>query len=280
MTTVLGDVTPQPHRRPGAARQSSRRAASHLELGNGRLHMAATQHSEWIEYRAALARKATEPTPWRVLEINRTLPALARLTLDDAGHLCLRADQWTAGGAGPDHIAPAFEAAHHALGGELELLAEPVPPDEESWARWPRAAAELGWTVSLRSGQRCLVDLDVPTGFHQATVAALGQGIRAFVSLLRLSLAPEPREAIGRFLLSATDDLRLVRAASFSHRSGSDDAAAIELEVALAPNAIPDDLDRALAALSVACRHVSREVQALAEGPVARRFLESTQTEE
>jgi hypothetical protein len=86
-------------------------------------------------------------------------------------------------------------------------------------------------------------------------------------------------DAIGAFLLRGTGALALVRAAVRPPAGPEPTAAQVVLEVALPRFVDGVELDAALIALTVACRHCARETRALTDARLARAYLDHTTKE-
>src|SRR5439155_10563598 len=135
-----------------------------------------------------------------------------------------------------------------------------------------------GWGFVEREPGRLAVDLDVPGMFWQAIVEARGEvGLSAAVPVLDPTVAdaepPDPvcRQALGLLLLRACGVVRMARAAAKTQ----DGATHARFEVVFGSQPCVAELTHAFAALSVACRVVSREAAVLwTDEVVARAYIE------
>jgi len=130
--------------------------------------------------------------------------------------------------------------------------------EEAGWAGFPRRPGL--WAVELETGRGA---------YCQALLEPRAEGLRLWVELLRWT-APSriSAAALGAFLLTACGALRLVRAAG---EDGEPVRARFEVCFETAPT--PAELDRALGALSVACRMCAREALALEDPAIAATYL-------
>lgn len=137
-----------------------------------------------------------------------------------------------------------------------------------------RLLEEAGWPGVQRDPNRYAVELEVGgRGYHQALIEAGEGGLRIAAELVRWrEAARESREALAVFLLATNWAVRLVRGAG---EDGAETRAWFEVAYQAPPN--PEELSRALGALSVACRLSSREAAALEDSELARRYLEFQQ---
>jgi hypothetical protein len=145
-----------------------------------------------------------------------------------------------ASAAGTDGLAPSVQQTAGETGADPELL---------------QSCRQTGWPCRPLESGSVEVDLDVPGGFHLATVGRRGEGYVADVILLgegpsAVGVASEVRRrAVAVLLLRASGGLRMVRAAG--------------------------ELSHALAALSVGCRMAAREASVLwADAELAGAYLE------
>ena len=131
--------------------------------------------------------------------------------------------------------------------------------------------AETGWTCTQRSDGQPAITLDVTGAFHQALAASTPDGsVRLAVALdVADSLPPVCRTAVQLFLLTASRVIRMVRA------TGSIDPSlpAYRWEVAWSETPSAFQFHHGLSALSVACRHTAREVEALGDEEIAKQYL-------
>lgn len=136
----------------------------------------------------------------------------------------------------------------------------------------PTLCQEAGWPFVQRAGGRLTVELDVPQGYFQALIQRRDNGpVVLEVELASWEeLAPLCRRAIAVFLLTACGVVRMARATLTAQPDNQTVAA---WEVVL-NNPTATEMAHALSALSMACRFTAREVQALCDESIARKFLE------
>jgi hypothetical protein len=232
----------------------------------------AIRRGEWTDF-AVSPEVSRRLQPWDALEHNGRLRGVARLTIErDAWRL--RSELRSATAVSIDQVRKSFREASHVLAGEPEKRTPEPAADQAAWAGWTAGVAAAGWKMSPRADQRFVVDLDLKGGFRQAAAEPCGRGLRLSVTIGKSQCsAPECRLAVGRFLLAATDPVRLVRAAHSSRRG-------LGLETTLPAGSTPSDLDAALGALALASQLVGLEVDALNNPAFARRYLDSTLTKE
>jgi hypothetical protein len=126
--------------------------------------------------------------------------------------------------------------------------------------------SDAGWTFTQRPDGELVVDLDVPDGFFQASVARHG-GAQTCVSVTLTSgvefPAPECEAAFWVLLLRIGGAVRMARAVT--QATGGGVAAGFEVRFASAP--VAGELGHALSALSIACRAGGREAAVVATNP-------------
>ena len=248
-------------------------AALETDFGNGRpIPTVVTRRGEWTEF-AASPDVGAGVLPWDALLGNGRMRGMARLTID-RDRWRVRGELRSATAASIDQMRRSFREASHVLAGEPEKRKPESAVDEATWDSWTTAIASAGWTVSARAAQRFVVDLDVRDGFWQATGEPRGRRPGLAVAIGKGEWTePDCRLAVSRYLLAATDAVRLVRA---THTAGR----GLALEGTLPGGIGQADLDGTLSALALACQLVGREVNALNDARFARRYLDSTLTKE
>lgn len=141
-------------------------------------------------------------------------------------------------------------------------------------ARLAQLCTAAGWPATVRESGLAMVELDAwHTWYHARLEAADDGGLRAIVDLCNVSdCSAVSRSAIDALLLAtsaAVGQLRQVRQASVT----PDEAEWAGLTTMCADAAAPETLDRALSALTVACRMAGREAQALLHEAIALEYL-------
>lgn len=227
--------------------------------------IAAHLDGEWLVLTSPVAAAVA---PRDLLAWNAALPGLVKFALSAEGAVQIRAEIPVDEDSGALIRATrgGFDAALAMLGGErlIPVLAD-VQPD------LARLCEEAGWKATPRGDAACVVELECPGAFHQATVAAHGAGVRAFVSLPKC----DESVAIHLLLLTAGGAVRMARPTIESSEGRVN--AAFEVSFPTVPAAA--HLAHALAALSVACRLCAEELRALQDPDVAREFLALSETQ-
>lgn len=250
-----------------------------IGLANGKpFPVMARLDEPWLllEARPALSRRS-DPA-WELLAINGTIGGPSRLTLPpDGGALELRAEVpvW-GGGEMPlaERLMEACRSMEEAFGC-AHALPPPVRDREKTPAgTWSELLAEAEWTWVQRTETEIAVPLDAPGGRYQATIdTSLDSDVRIGADVATASPAepfpPAVRRALGRMLLVGTGWLRLVRAAV---RTPTGETVRLEVGFASLPSAA--ELNLALEAVTVGCRALGREANALARPEVARAYLD------
>jgi hypothetical protein len=265
-----------------------------FELANGApLKLSAKLDDEWLTIRSAGHPLPPNATPWDLLHLNRTLGATSKLVSPRPTHdVDLRAEF-----AIGDHadVRPCLEkactdlvAAHAALqGGEFlaagtahaldggPARADADPANRDSLVDLEQCLRDAGRASKRSSDDSLVVRLETTEGFRQARVHAVGDGVRIVADLVvSRDLSKPSQDAMGVFLLSASAQLRLVRAAA-ERRAGQ---VAVVCEVALAACSGPEEVGRALEGLTVAWEEFGREAVALTHPSLARTYLTYTHT--
>jgi hypothetical protein len=128
---------------------------------------------------------------------------------------------------------------------------------------------ESSWPCTERGADEFAVELDAVSA-PPARVRRDENGIAITVELIRSSaMAEVSQRALAIFLLTAGSALRMVRA----HATGADDLRSLGFQVSLAPSAVAEEIDHALAALSIAHRMCAREANVLLDKAAARCYL-------
>lgn len=242
--------------------------------------------AKWLTAVTRLQRALREGDRWRFLALNAALPGAVRIALSRrAQRPVLRVDVPMFAGESESGPLPIHRV--HEMWESMEeaicLFSGVAPParatgresreetsprgESNSLAGLCRAA---GWKVSERA-PAVVVDLDVPGSASQATLLPDAvTGVRAQVVLLRGVVPTAPsREAVAVFLLSAADALHLARPIAARTAEGVD----LLIDVQWQTQPSQEEIGRTLQALSVACRSVARETEALCERRIAVEYL-------
>ena len=133
------------------------------------------------------------------------------------------------------------------------------------------AFEQVGWPLSQRSGRESVVQLDVPGEFCQALVEVGDDNAVRLVTLLGdlAETGGHCQWAQAALLLEAAHWVRLARPVVI----WSDTKAVCQWQSVMEDAPAAWHLQRALAALSVACRITLREWQALADESIAHKYL-------
>jgi hypothetical protein len=146
-------------------------------------------------------------------------------------------------------------------------------PQESSVSSFlSRLCSDAGWEFTERSGGALVIGLDVPAGFHQATLQGSASGAVVLAAELH-SVHPTPspcQYALGVLLLRANGALRMARAAV----GRSDAPAAARFEVVFGDPPCSRELAHGLSALSIACRLYAEEARLLQQDErIAQEYL-------
>jgi len=133
----------------------------------------------------------------------------------------------------------------------------------------PELLGETRWPCTERGPNDYSVDLGADSA-PSARISPNEHGIMFNVEVVQCAPTAEAtRQALAIFLLTASGTLRLARA----HFVEDGDQQRFGFQVCLPPAPISEELDHALAALSIAYRTCAREANALLDDAVARCYL-------
>jgi len=247
-------------------------------LRNGAVLPALARLDEgWLRVEVEMAG-LPKTSPWELLLAGSSLPQRVSLALASraphATSVRLVADLDTEDGEGwPARILDVSEdlttAASRLHGSALDAP-EPEAPPPESIAEMIRGA---GWSCEARGEHGFEIAIDGDGVGARAHLVARGGGLRLFAPLKKNAEAggDQCADATALFLLLASHRLRAVRAVARCEPGRPETAVGWETALPVEPRA--EQLDRALHALAVACRHSLREVQALATPALFRNYL-------
>jgi len=228
------------------------------KLMNGKaLPVSARLDDEWLRVDAEVPGPFADSW-WRMLVSSRSLPPPVRFAAAyaDSGAMCV----W--------------------------LVADLAAQNSGEWssqvAEVGRAFLEASSRVhapSFDGNDAPQVEAAVPEAVIEAvrgagwTCAGHAGGLRVFAPLLRRVRfqAEECGEASAYFLLRTAHRVRAVRAVAREESGVAEFVVGWETWLRLNPDA--EELERGLAALTVACRHSRRELAALSDPALARRYL-------
>lgn len=243
-------------------------------LANGRRIPASARVTEgWLLFDAPLQGIDEGRDLWRLLALNARLGGGAKFAL--AGpHTRLRAEI-----ALTDEIDAATRLTQTcaALKEALSLaegLRDDGPPHRSiistNRASLPSLCNEAGWAFTERDGDRLAVSLEARSGFHQALIEPSRGGVSISTEIMRAqNLSQLSRQSLGVLLLRASAELRMARAAVEEEEGQW--SVRFETRFDSVPGSM--EIDRALAALSLACALCAREVKSLQDDFLARRYL-------
>jgi hypothetical protein len=128
---------------------------------------------------------------------------------------------------------------------------------------------ETKWTTAERGPNDYSVELDAASA-PPATIRLTESGVVASVELVRSEMSAEnTRRALAVFLLTTSSVLRMARAYAVK----TDEQMCCGFQVGLPHAPAAEEIDDALAALSVAHRNCARETSVLLNDLAARRYL-------
>jgi hypothetical protein len=211
----------------------------------------------------------------RALLGNGTLPGGVKLALNAASRdLTLRTDivlldeiqllermRWAVQGFHEGHRLLKFPGSNAARAAKQISDADGVHLGE--------LLRESSWTFAERGPNEFSADLDAVSA-PPARIAMIEGQILFSVELARCAVAAEAtRQALAIFLLTASGALRLARA----HAMETDGDWSFGFQVCLPAAAATEEIDHALAALSIAHRMCARESSVLLDEAAARCYL-------
>lgn len=252
-------------------------------LTNGTtLPVSAWLDQAWFRVEARIEERR-DGSPWDLLVAGGALPAPVRLSLADsaprAASVRLVAELDVGERDGWVSRVLAVSAALIAAASRLhDPRLDECGPGPGTGTRLPEsvgaAVREAGWAFDAHGENG--IDIALDDGDRVGTRAraqACGDWLSLFAPLARnvRSADAECADALAVFLLRTAHRLRAVRAVARPEREKSE--IAVGWEVPLALRAGSEAIGRALGALTVACRHSLREVQALADPTLARLYL-------
>jgi hypothetical protein len=240
---------------------------------------------QWLELTASAtaAVSLALPATWSTLRYNTGLNGAVRVALaPGAGDAHLRGEIFAEDDVHLDTRVSALceeaRAAFHALHGRTHPGRSSPGADPTEVARTPRdghrlvqLCTEAGWPYTERASGRVEVAIECGPAVYPAQLGLTDDGaLSAVVDLVDAStLTPTSRAATALLLLTASAVVRCVKGVVVK-RDGVEHAG---LAAACERPRSAADLDRALAALSVACGLAGREAQALRHQALAHEYL-------
>jgi hypothetical protein len=253
--------------------------------------LTATLENDWLRLRASFANdrihgNAIPRCAWEVLLRNGLLPGGAKLvtaadraTVHAAVEFPLDREAISAvpiaGDAAPDALKAQLcqsivdlrqAARRHSNSNDRAACRNSAHKTVDL----PELCTAAGWPFNRRKDSRITVQLETSREFAQAIITG-DDGVRATVELYRASkpLSASSHQAIAVLLLQLGGLSRAVRPAVCTD-SGLHVPV---LQASLGPNPSPWELDRILAALSVAAGMCQREIALLADEQISNRYL-------
>jgi hypothetical protein len=233
----------------------------------------------WLRFEAEFA-ELPDASPSELLVAGGSLPPLVRVALsffspnvtsvrlvadlDDES-----SDPWP---SRIEEVSEALTAAASRLNDASIDESEPEAPLPDSIAE---AVRNAGWTCEARGESELEIPLDDADGFGaRARLAARGGGLRLFAPLRTIVAGGDDAcaDATAIFLLLISHRLRTVRAVARGDATRRETT--VGWETALPSEPRSEDLERALGALTVACRHSIREIAALTTPAIAQHYLD------
>jgi hypothetical protein len=232
--------------------------------------------------------RSPERSWWPLLRLNAGLGGCARLARACGADLEMRGEIFVGGDAANagetdrdgvslvervaalcDDVASAGHEVIEPLADEVMDAATMSPSDSE---RLVTLCGDAGWSAIARTAGHVQVALDTRTTTFQATLSFEEDSrLRAVVPLTESAVVSgAAQDAVALLLLDTGAQLRTVK--GLAMRQGDVEWAGLAVAGERLP-AGPAAIDRALAALSVACDIVGREIQALQDPQLARDYL-------
>jgi hypothetical protein len=217
----------------------------------------------------------TAPTPESALRANANLRGGVRLALDlSSRNLHLRADLPVVDEL---QLAGALESTASGFHGGVMAIAaldtepEPAPSDASGWHanKLAEVMRDVNWPHSPRSAHEFSAELDVESA-PPATLRFRDGRLEAEVDLVRSNaVSGAVGQALAVFLLTANSHLCFCRACS----EPAQDQEIYRLQSCLSATPAPEEVENALAALSVAYRLCARETNVLLNEGAAETYL-------
>lgn len=243
-------------------------------LANGRrIPASARLTDDWLLFDAPLHGIDEGRDLWRLLALNAQLNGGAKFALVGP-HTRLRAEI-----ALTDEIDAATRLTETCAALKEALsLAEGLRDDgphslsiiSTNRASLPSLCSQAGWAFTERDGGKLVVNLEARNGFHQALIEQARGGVSISTEIMRArGLSLLSRQSLGALLLRASAELRMARAAV----EEEEDQSTIRFEARFDSAPASMEIDRALAALSLACALCARESRSLENDFLARQYL-------
>jgi hypothetical protein len=240
------------------------------------LEMCAWLDGSWLRFDSTPSA-AGKSARW-MMERNAGLGGLAKFSLVPDDPRChLRAelplDEEIVAAARIAEVCAAFADASKLLDrrrpGRRAAQAESGQCPAQNFAEICR---ESGWDCQERSSGELSIELEIPDGFNQATLAPTDTGhLRLFAQIVDEDSASEvSRAALAAMLARACGSFRMIRAAM----AADSERAEARMELLWVTPPTPYELSEGLCALSVAVRLCGEEARVLArDEAVARAYL-------
>ena len=234
----------------------------------------------WLELSAPTNEIVTPAFTWAMLKRNASLDGAARLAVTaGAGTAHVRADVWidedadidTRVATACDDMASLLHVLHAgSTTSDSTATVDTAIEVESRTRRLVDLCTEAGWPCT-QGDAGVVVAIDAGGDVYQASLELTPDDrLRATVELIDAPVNASPaRAAMALLLLTASAVVRRVKGVAVT-RDGVD-----RLGVAVAGEHVASvaDIDLSLSALTVACRAVGRELQALSHDGLARDYL-------
>ena len=251
-------------------------------LANGKpLGVTARLSEEWLVLDALVSERITRGAWWDLLRLNAGIRGLSRFALakqvrlradipltdeDDASALTTRLLETCAG------LKAAFGSLRGEKPGDQSATTRDrfEKPGEQQVDELRRRCSETSWRFIERSAGKLMIDLDVRSGFYQATVEHREAGVAVSVEILQPNVLSETcRQALALLLLATGAQVKLARPSVEENENRID----VRFEVRFDSPPTANELEHAFSGLSVACEIAAREAHALQDDSIARDYL-------
>ena len=274
----------------GASINRTGRGRWELELVNGKSVSATAMLLDgWLSIDAPVSNQIDHADLWRLLTLNASLVGVSKFVLmPDHRSVRLRCDislgedddefEADVVSTSATRVREAFVGMKSALArfhdekpsGSVKSKRDFDDHEAAKPEHLRRVCEDTGWKLTERSAGKFVVDLEVQSGFFQATVEQRSVGAHVSAEVARWNaLAESSRHAVAVLLLRAGALVRMVRPAI--EEDESQIGARFEVVFRKLPRAF--ELAHALSALSVACSLCGREAKAVQDENIAKAYL-------
>jgi hypothetical protein len=247
----------------------------------------ATLSGDWLTLRAEIAGgwvhgRAVPACAWELAEENSSIAGPAKLVLAPAADCVTRCADIPLSADGLDDLptrlvaaCASLEEANQSPGSRhLRREASRDAGGREESTPLADVVRLAGWIGTPRSDGRFSVPLDTAPVICSALVGRAGGSILVSTSIqFGGEMEEVSRRAVGMLLLKVGGAFRMVRGSI----RDSEDGPVGALEVQLSDSPRPEELNHALAALSVAARHSVAELAAMGDPEIASEWCRRQQ---